>query len=119
MKPYTHRLQVRKIESPVVLVSAGSITLPVDRSYPHNFAGIIFFNDSGGVTPVTPSAGSTTFTIKTVNQSQGFQNIAAGTVAADAPNQVDWAGNTLEVLATFAGIVGATHARLVSTGNQS
>lgn len=118
-KPYTHRLQSKTIESVVTTVASGSITLQIDENYPHNFAGVVFYNDAGGVTPVTPSAGTVEFTVKTVNQPQGFQAILNGTVDANAPNQVSWDGNALEVLATFTGVTGATHARLYYTGNQS
>ncbi len=119
MKPYTHRLQVRHMESAVILVSAGSITLDIDKNYPHNFAGVVFYNDAEGATPVTPSGGNVIYTIKTVNQPQGFQAITGGTVLATAENQVDWSGNSLQVLATFDSVTGATHARVFYTGNQS
>lgn len=100
-------------------VAAGSITMDVDENYPHNFAGVIYFNDANGDTPVTPSGGNVTFDIVTVNQPQDFQDITGGTIPATSANQVDWDGNSLQVRVTFDTVTGATHARIVYTGNQS
>lgn len=118
-KPYTYRLQAKNQQSPVVLIATGDLLLDVDPVYPHNFGGVVFFNDAGGVTPVTPSSGTTTTTIKTSNQPQDFQAITNGTVNADSANQTDWSANTLQVNFSFTSIVGATHARAIVTGNQS
>lgn len=118
-KPYTHRLQVKNQQSLVVLVSAGDLTFDIDSNYSHNFAGLVYFNDANGDTPVTPSAGSATLTIKTANQPQGFQSIAAGALDATTISQADWDGNSLQANFSFSGITGATHVRAIVTGNQS
>lgn len=119
MKPHDSFIRSIEIPSLVTLVSAGSITLAIGESRVHHFAGIVFYNEEEGTTPVQPSAGTITFTIKTIVQPHGFQAITDGTISATAPNQVDWAGNTIEVLATFTNVVGATHARMIWSGNSA
>lgn len=119
MKPYTHRLPSRTIESEVFDVTVGTYVMDIDDSYPHNFLGVIYYNDAGGATPVTPTSGTATVTARTKNQSQGFQAVTDGVLQANEVSQVDWGGNTLQVQAMLAAIVGATHARLVYTGNSA
>ncbi len=118
-KPYTYRILYLETQSDVHEISGGDLTFTVDNTYPHNFAGIVWYNDSGGATPVTPSGGTATITIKTPIQPQGFQSITGGILAADVVSQVDWAGNTEEIKVAFDSIVGATHARLFWAGNSS
>lgn len=109
------------IESPVTLVSAGEITLKMRADSVHNFAGVIYFNDAGGVTPLVPGTltGTGTITIKTSNQSHGFQSITNGALDASTFTQADWSANSLEVKVTFAAITGATHAKLVVSSNKT
>lgn len=112
-------IRVKTITSEVVAVGEGEILLTVDQNYVHNYAGVIFYNSSSGTVPLDPSGltGSTTFTVKTLAQPQGYQTLPANIVAANALGQVNWAANTLEVKAVFAALTGATHARLVFIGN--
>lgn len=120
MKPYQSLLRFGDKQSAVTAISEGStIGLELDPSFVHNFAGVTFYNDSDGVTPVQPSAGTVTFTIKTSVQSHAFQTIPNNILQANVPGQVDWASNSEFVLATLSGIVGATHARLFWAGNSS
>ena len=75
MKPHDFFVRSEEIVSVVTLVSAGSITLTTGQSRVHNFAGVVFFNDADGATPVQPSAGTITFTAKIVVQPHAFQDI--------------------------------------------
>jgi len=120
-KPYTHRLQYRRINTPTPHeISTGDLIQDVDPSYPHNYAGIIFYSDAAGTTKVLPSGGTITFTIATEQQPSDFQDVIDGTgVDAMVPNQVDWNSNSLQVKAEFTSITGASYARIVFTGNSS
>ncbi len=119
MKRYTYRILYLEKSSPVHLISGGDLTLTIDPTYPHNYAGIVWYNDAAGATPVTPTSGTADITVKTANQSQGFQTITGGTIQADTVSQADWSGNTEEVNVEFTTIVGATYAQLFWTGNSS
>ena len=118
-KPYGSYNRFEPRLSPVVIVSAGPIDLKIDISRVHHFAGVVFFNDAEGATPVTPTAGTITYTVQLVVQPQGFQAPQENVLNAADVCQVNWAGNTEVVRATFAGIVGATHARLIWAGNSA
>lgn len=119
MKPYEGKLRYSKAQSPVTPVASGQIDLELDPSFVHSFAGVVFFNDVDGVTPVQPTAGTVTFTVVLDVQPHTLQAVPNNVLQADTPDQVDWAGNTLSVRATFGGIVGATHAKLIVAGNSS
>ncbi|MEE8609002.1 MAG: hypothetical protein V3S55_15465 [Nitrospiraceae bacterium] len=98
---------------------AGFIDLAVEPSYVHSFAGVVFFNEPQGTTPVQPSAGTITFTVVLEVQRHASQPVLDNVLQANTVDQVDWAGNTLSVKATFSGIIGATHARLIVAGNSA
>lgn len=119
VKPYQSYNRFEPRQSSVIAVAAGQIDLAIDNSRPHNFAGVVFFNDASGVTPVQPSAGTITYTVQLVVQPHAFQAPPDNVINANTVDQVDWAGNTEIVRATFAGIVGATHARLIWAGNSA
>ncbi len=119
MKPYTYRILYHTLQSEVTAIAAGDLILDVDVTYPHNFAGLIWYNDAEGVTPVTPTGGTITITIKTPVQPQGYQEISGGVLSADVVSQVDWAANTEQVKAVFDTITGATYVRLLWAGNSS
>ncbi len=109
------------IESPVTLISAGEINLKMPANTVHNFAGVIYFNDASGDTPLAPATltGTATITIKTSNQSHGFQSVTNGALDASTFAQANWSANSLEVKATFAAITGATHAKLIVSSNKT
>ena len=106
---------LRIVESAVALI--GDITLGqsdrIDPSKPHGFAGIVYFNDTMGITPVTPSGGTATITIKTVVQPHGFQDANNNSLMANTITQADWSAAVTEVKATFVGIMGVTHAKMI------
>lgn len=117
---YFNRFEARQTE--VTEISGGALVLDLlaDRSRVHNFAGVVFYSDAGGETEVQPSAGTATFQVSLVVQPQAFQDVINGIVAdLTKPCQVDWAGNTVTVRVTLAGIVGASHCRLIVAGNSA
>ena len=118
-KPYQSYNRFEPKQSEVIPVATGSIDLNIDISRVHHFAGVVFYNDANGVTPVQPSAGTSTFPVKLTVQSHAFQTIPANVINANIVSQVNWAGNTKTVRVVFAGIVGATHARLFWAGNSA
>ena len=117
-KPYQSALRFA-CKRTVVLPVASPITLDLITSFVHNFAGVVFFDSPDFTNPVQPSAGTTTFDIITSTQPHAFQSPPNDVINADTVDSVNWAGNTLTVRATFAGIVGATHAILYYNGNSS
>ena len=119
MKPHDSFIRSEAIPSIVTPVSDGSITLSIGQSRVHNFAGIVFFNEAEGITPVQPSSGTITFTVKLVVQPHDFQDVPSNEINATAVDQVSWAANTTTVKATFDSIVGATHAKMIWSGNSA
>lgn len=119
MKPHGYFNRSESIPSKVTPVSDGSIEQIIDQSRVHNFAGVVFFNDADGETPVQPTAGTITFTVKLVVQPHSYQPTPSNVINADGVDQVSWAANTISILATFSGIVGATHAKLIWAGNSA
>lgn len=107
------------IGSQIVLITDGFVEVSIKRFEVHNFAGLSFFTDPLGQNPVQPSAGTATITVKTSVQPQGFQPIPNNVIDVTQLGQVDWAANTIAVRADFSGIIGATHARLLVSGNSS
>ena len=120
-KPWISALKYSTLFSPFIALSGGGATidLDVDPTFVHSFVGAVFSNDIGGDPIVQPSAGSITLQIVTVLQPHAFQEFPSNILQADAPDQTDWASNTLSVRATITGIVGATHARLIWAGNSA
>ena len=120
-KPWISALKYHTINSLFTALSGGGATidLDVDPTFVHSFAGVVFSNDIGGDPIVQPSAGTITLQIITVLQPHAFQEFPSNILQADSPDQTDWASNTLSVRATIAGIVGATHVRLIWAGNSA
>lgn len=122
--PHAKALRTRLYESPVVALGAGEIEMEVDScDLRHWFAGVEWYDDVAGEAGdvVTPTAGSSTFTVKTPLIPLLDQAIP-GNVVNYAVNdeQVSFATNILSMKVTFAGITGAaTHARLRVMGNPS
>jgi hypothetical protein len=108
-------------ESAVTLVSAGSITVAMTTRSVHNFAGVVFYNDASGDTPLDPSGltGTTDVSVKTTVQPHGFQVAVNPTLNAAIFDQANWAANTTEVKGEFTSITGATHAKLIVTSNKT
>ena len=105
---------------PVALVAgAVNIEIDVDPASRHWFAGIVYYSDAEGTVEVTPSAGSAAIKAKSVVQPQDFQTLVNGTVVATTVDQADWSDNTVQVRAEVGGIVGASYARLLISGNLS
>ena len=121
MKPYQSKTRYEPKQSDVVALTAGAgqIDMNVNPSYVHSFAGVVFYDDAEGQTPVQPTAGTSTFNVMLEVQPQAYQEVPNNVLNADTPDQVDWAGNTLSVRAVFSGIAGATYAMLVVAGNSS
>lgn len=121
-RPYSALLDDNLTESTVQALAGGALTinLPFDPSYRHSFAGVEFYSDADGDTPVAASAGTITYTLTLPvmpNDQQSFTNNVSNAVNADT---VNWAANVLSVRATIAGITGSpTHARLRVSGNIS
>ncbi len=106
--------------SPIVAVASEIILPSIDAVRPHCFVGAEFFDDLAGTLPVLPSAGTLTFTVATLNSGQGgqfFERITNGVIDFPDIMTCSWAANTTHVKAVPAGIVGATHFRIVVTCN--
>jgi len=119
MKPYQAKLRYSRQISEVLALSAGPLELAIDPSYVHNFAGLLFFNDAEGATPVQPSAGSATFTVALSVQPHVFQAVPDNALDVSVSDQVDWAGNTDRIMVTHADVVGATYWQLIWCGNSA
>jgi len=100
---------------------SGDILLPILFPNPHSFAGVVYYANASGDTPLDPSGlgGTATITIRTTNQPHGFQATVDNVLMANAFSQTSWDGNATEVKAVFAAITGATHARLIVTSNKT
>ncbi len=100
---------------------SGDILLPISFPNPHSFAGVIYYANSNGDTPLDPSGlgGTATITIRTTNQPHGFQDTVDNVLQANSFAQTSWDGNASEVKCVFAAITGATHARLIVTSNKT
>ena len=104
-------------ESAVTAV-ASTITIEnINPSKPHGQAGLEFYSDSGGTTPVIPTAGTVAIGVKTVNTPQVFEAVTGGTITASTPTTVNFSGSTIAVQAVPTGITGATHYRLTVTAH--
>lgn len=119
-KPYTSALPFRIFEGEIMPVSEGAeITLDIDASYRHHFAGVEFYSDENGENAVVPSAGDVAYTVRTPLQPAFYQPFFNSTLSATTPDQANWATNTNTVKATLNGIAGATHCRLRVCSNIS
>lgn len=119
-KPYSSRLRPKLYSSNIVEIAEGSATLQVlftELSRPHGSASVEFYSDSLGQNPVTPTAGSSTFTLRTPTQPNNFQKFGYNVLPCDVPSQAEWAAIITGVKAEINGLTGAaTHCRLyVST----
>lgn len=114
------RLMVFIDESSVVELSGGGavIPLPVNASYRHSFAGVEYYSDAG-ITPVVPSAGTETYTLTTTVKPSSKQSFAGSVINSADETQVSWAANITSLEVTLAGVVGATHVKLLFSGNIS
>ena len=112
--------QIENARSDVNLV-ASDITLPVNPDNAHSFAGVEFYNDANGDTPLDPSTltGTATITVKTVNQPIAFQEVSNGTLDISTAIIASWDANATAVKATLAAVTGATHYRLIVSTNRS
>lgn len=117
--PHTSYIQFEGRVSVVTPIATTTVDVVVDPSYPHCFAGVVFYSDAEGATQVTPSGGTVTITVETYVQPGFFQTVTNGTYAVTAAGQVDWAANTTRVRATIASITGATHYRLITACNSA
>lgn len=129
-KPYTHLLESRKFTSPVSELSGGgaTVTLNLDPSYRHWFAGLLFLKAGTspgadvpeGFEPVQPTAGTAVFTVGSLVQPTFFQDFTGNSISVDTVDQVSWASNVTSVKATISGVTGeATHVQVITVGNIS
>ena len=119
-KAYEHLLDSRTIKSQASPLAGGSLVfdLPFDPSYRHTFAGIEYYSDAG-ITPVVPSAGTESYLLTTTTKPTAKQIFAGNVINSLDEAQVSWSANVNSVECTLAGVVGATYARLILTGNIS
>ena len=111
-------LSIRESSIPLPAIGA-SDELPVDSTKPHCFVGVQFFDDDQGATPATPSAGTVTISVKTLNSTPVPQSPDPDVIMADAPEDISFDGNADRVKAQPAGIIGASFYKLVVTCNGS
>lgn len=85
----------------------------------HCFAGIECFNDANGDTAATPTAGSVKVEATSWVNPQALEEASGSpiSVVIAEREQVSLAANPTLVKATPTGITGATHYRLLFTGN--
>lgn len=83
--------------------------------YTRCFASVDFFDASS--VRVAPSAGTVTITVKTINTNE-FIAVMDNVIDATNITVPDWAGNTVAVRATPAGITGATTYQLTVSCNR-
>lgn len=105
-------------ETAVVELTGGAavLTLPVNASYRHSFAGVEYYSDAG-ITPAVPSAGSETYLLTTTVKPSSKQSFTGNVINSADETQVSWAANITSLEVTLAGVVGATHVKLIFTGN--
>lgn len=90
----------------------------LEISNPHGFAGVKFYADANGDTEATPTAGTATIEIKTLNTDPRWESFPDNVIQASGPRTVGWGANTTRVRATPDSINVATHWRLVVTLNE-
>ena len=100
------------VGTPITIGEAGGAT--IGHEEPFVFAGVEFFSSDSGLEAdwVTPTAGSCTFVVTTLDNPQFTDAITVPTVDATAPELVSWEGPTKRVTVTATGVTGATHWRL-------
>lgn len=102
-------------KSPVTPIGE-SISIIVDKTKPHYFAGIRYFNSGIQSTPTD----GTVDILKMPETSSTFQTRPVGTLAATVPtSEVSWYGNTLQVKAVPHNILGVDSYQLVVVSNIS
>ena len=94
---------------------ANPITINTLYDYTRCFASVDFLNSSG--VRVTPGAGTVTITVKTRNTNE-FVTIQNNVIDATAISVPNWAGNTIAVRATPAGVTVATNYQLTVSCNR-
>ena len=105
---------MKRIVSVIVPV-ATTITLdiPLDLAeYSRVHCGAEYFSDAIG-TAATAGAGTITVQAKSLTAPQGFETISPSSLACTAPGvSIAWTFNTIQVVATPAGVTTATHWRV-------
>lgn len=92
----------------------------IDVVKTHCFCGVRFFADAAGAVEATPTAGTITITIKTVNTDPRFEDpISSNVITAATPDTIGWAANTRSVKAVQSGLDVATHYQLTVTCNET
>ncbi len=91
-----------------VTAIASAITVDwIDPSKPHCFAGLQFFSDAAGETPVVPTAGSVAVAVVTVNSYPNSDSIEDSPIdISGAEFTVSWDANTKSVTFTPTSISG-------------
>lgn len=120
--PFTQLLASNLYTSPVVALSAGAIVIDllIDPAYRHSFAGVEFYSDAEGATPVTASAGVILYTLTLSVMPNNQQQFLNNSVNAADNDTVNWGANVISVRATISAITGTpTHAKLRVCGNIS
>ena len=105
-------------ESPITAIGSDITLVSLDQVKPHCFAGVQFFSDSAGATPIVPSAGIVTIEIKTINTNL-FEPVLGGIIDVRSPTTVSWAANTKEIKAIPSGITVVAYYKLVVTYNET
>ena len=106
------------VESAVVAVGTINTLSQLDITRLHCFAGVQFFNDAEGIILANPSEGTVLIEIRTVNTTPVFESVPDNLILAATPTTVTWAANTQAIRATPAGVIGATHYKLIVTLNE-
>lgn len=122
-RPHGHLMEIFEDQSLVIALTAGAATIDLefDKSYRHSFAGIEYFSDAGGATPVVPTAGTETYTLTTTVKPSSQQAFSGSVINSADEDQVSWAANVTSVRCVLAAVAGngATHVRLIVSGNIS
>lgn len=97
------------------------IVMPVSAAHMHMFCGVVYCSDKEGKSfvPATSLSGQASISIVTLNQPQGYQSISFPILLANKLMQAGWSSNTRTVRVLFSDVQGASHAKLIITGNSA
>ncbi len=107
------------ITSDIVDISTAIDLDNIDASKPHCFVGAQFYSDAQGAAVATPTAGTVSIEVETINTSPVLEPIPDPTIEASAPCTRSWAANTRRVVATPSGIDVATYYSIKVTCNET
>ena len=119
------RIENFRVYSTAVTALAAGDTLDLSVStpgQPHVFMGVEFFTSSAGTVLATPTAGTLTFLVKTVNLPNTWQTLPDSVSLAAVNEQVGVSANIIAVrVSGLSGVSGgsATHCKLIASTNLS